>query len=410
MKYISLFSGIGGLEHRMISPVVYCESDPACRNVLARVFPKAEPWDDVRTLRPPRVDVVAGGWPCQDLTPAGRMTGLRASRSRLFFRMVEIAAAAKAHTVVAENVPHLVRLRKGRDFLAVLKALREVGYSVIAWRTLDARQFGLPQHRPRVYIVASRHKEVALALHRGVSDEWWYRLPVAKADGGRRCRSGQQVASFYWTGGGRRSICYSVGYTPTLKVGAGPPKGGTSPVAVYYGRRVRKLSPVECLALQGFEAKHFPIQRLGDTFRMAGNAVPRPVGQFVMESIEARDDLAGSREPSRELTADGVFMDGTIWTIRHERGALAVNLASFVNRRDTDSLSPQAAAGLLTRLIRSGRTIPQPLFDVLYELSLTVTTRLRGTRINSFKILHDEMDPIDYRASLARFERVGNAG
>src|SRR6266478_4776899 len=105
MKYLSVFSGIGGLESERVRPVLVCDSDPMCRKVLERRFPEIAVHDDVATLEPPKVDIVVGGWPCQDLTTAGKMGGINASRSGLFFEMVRIAKRAKAHTFVAENVP-----------------------------------------------------------------------------------------------------------------------------------------------------------------------------------------------------------------------------------------------------------------------------------------------------------------
>ena len=75
MKYISLFSGIGGLESSQKPPVLCCESDGDARWVLGRKFPNSELHDDVVSLVPPPADVVAGGWPCQDLSIAGQQRG-----------------------------------------------------------------------------------------------------------------------------------------------------------------------------------------------------------------------------------------------------------------------------------------------------------------------------------------------
>lgn len=110
MRYISLFSGIGGLESSSQTPLAVCEIDPWCQKVLSRKFPEAELSKDVRSFIPPAVDVVVGGWPCQDISAAGLRKGLAGERSGLFFRMLDVAIEAGAHTIVAENVPNLLRL------------------------------------------------------------------------------------------------------------------------------------------------------------------------------------------------------------------------------------------------------------------------------------------------------------
>ena len=133
MRYLSCFSGIGGLE-ATDSPVLLCEMDDDARRVLSEVHPSAELWPDVETLVPPRVDVVAGGWPCQDLSVAGLRAGLEGLKSRLLLEMLRVAKEAGAHTVVAENVPNLLRMRSGLEFRASLTAFHRFGFGCVAWR------------------------------------------------------------------------------------------------------------------------------------------------------------------------------------------------------------------------------------------------------------------------------------
>lgn len=109
VRYLSLFSGIGGLEHGSIPPLLYCEQDAACQTVLRERQPNVEIIGDVRDLTsPPKAEIVVGGWPCQDLSSAGILGGINGLRSGLFFDMVRIAKECKAHTLVGENVPNLV--------------------------------------------------------------------------------------------------------------------------------------------------------------------------------------------------------------------------------------------------------------------------------------------------------------
>lgn len=393
MKYISLFTGIGGLEHRSIAPVMMCESDAASRQVLAHIYQGIEIWPDVRSFPKIKADVVAGGWPCQDITIAGRMRGLRGHRSGLFFEMVKVARSSSAHTVVGENVPNLIGSRRGQDFATVLNELHGLGYGWVAWRMIDSREFGLPQARRRLFFIASRSRRLALSLHRDVSDEWI---------GGDRARGSRRgpCYGFYWTGGERRSLCLSKGYLPALKVGSSTSKG-TSPVGVFADGIVRKLTPAECLRVQGFsDVEPFEGHILGDVFRMAGNAVSRPVGEFVMAGAVGGIDAKPVIEmnPTDAVPECGVSNEGRMSRVVRLPRLAHRQLGGFLDR-DVEPLSPQASAGLLTRVIRGRRWIPPEMFDALYRRSRK-RTPLIGTRINSFEILDNEMRPLEFRSWL----------
>ena len=389
MKYISLFSGIGGLELSNAAPEYLCDADPDCAVVLSKVYPNIPIYPDVRKLPKLRADVCLAGWPCQDLTSAGRQAGMTGAHSSLFFHAIEVAKSAGVHTFIGENVPNLLRLRGGSELQVVLKSLLDAGFKNISWRQLNARQFGLPQERERIIIVASRIFDIAKAVHRPT---WPISLP--------RRNIRHEAAGFYWTGG-MRSICYSEGFVPALKVGASPPKGGTSPVAIFYKKKVRKLSASECVKLQGFESEYFDDILAGSVFRMAGNAVPRPMGRFAADTAAMSSSEEIAFVKSNSLGPNGLLKRGILYTVCHKIGTQAQNLSDYIDVQSKESLSSQAAAGLLSRLITAGKSIPLPLFDALYELS-TVRTKLLGTKVDSFKILHEELDPLRYRRNLLR--------
>lgn len=163
MRFISLFSGIGGFdlafERAGMKCVAVCEIDKNAQSVLRRHFPKAELFDDVRkvgknTHEPNSIDVLCGGFPCQDLSIAGKREGLAGERSGLWFEFHRIIKELKPRWVVIENVPGLLSSNKGQDFAIILQGLGECGYRY-AYRVLDAQYFGVPQRRRRVFIVAS---------------------------------------------------------------------------------------------------------------------------------------------------------------------------------------------------------------------------------------------------------------
>ena len=137
--------------------------DKHARKVLDRHFPNVPKHDDVRTAREwadeigltGSVELVCGGFPCQDLSVAGKRAGLAGERSGLFHDALAFATHVKAKTILLENVPGLLTSNKGRDFGTVLAELDNAGFHNIEWRVLDSQWFGVPQRRKRVFIVAS---------------------------------------------------------------------------------------------------------------------------------------------------------------------------------------------------------------------------------------------------------------
>src|SRR5262245_33155219 len=124
--YISLFSGMGGLEHPDISPTLLCESDGDCRAVLRARYASVPLENAVENLvRVPKSSFIVGGWPCQDLSIAGKQVGMAGARSSLFFEMMRVASAAQAHTIVGENVSNLLTIHDGADFRALLSNLSD---------------------------------------------------------------------------------------------------------------------------------------------------------------------------------------------------------------------------------------------------------------------------------------------
>ena len=102
------------------------------------------------------VDVLIGGFPCQDLSVAGKRKGFNGERSVLAFEFLRVAESLKPRWLVLENVPGLLSSNKGLDFQRLLSEVVASGYGGLAWRCLDARYFGVPQRRRRIFIVARR--------------------------------------------------------------------------------------------------------------------------------------------------------------------------------------------------------------------------------------------------------------
>ena len=154
----SLFSGIGGFEFGLertggFKTVWQCEIDPFCLKVLAKHWPDVKRFTDIKRMgvdeEIPCVDVICGGFPCQDISCAGKGAGIHAERSGLWWEMHRIIRMVRPRYVLVENVAAL--LNRGLD--EVLGSLAESGYDA-EWTILRACDFGLPHRRERIYLIA----------------------------------------------------------------------------------------------------------------------------------------------------------------------------------------------------------------------------------------------------------------
>lgn len=164
MNVGSLFAGVGGfdlgLERAGMVVDWQVEIDPCCRAVLARHFPEARRHEDIRQVGAEclaAVDLISGGFPCQDLSAAGKGAGIDGARSGLWSEFARIVRELRPRYVLVENVPALLTGKGKRWDRApvgrVLGDLAEAGYDA-EWACLSAREFGAPHLRKRVWIVA----------------------------------------------------------------------------------------------------------------------------------------------------------------------------------------------------------------------------------------------------------------
>ena len=161
MKFGSLFSGIGGFDLGLERAGMECawqvELDFYAGDILRRHWPNVKHLGDVKNVGKTNldpVDLICGGFPCQDLSVAGRRAGLAGERSGLWFEYHRILEELRPGWCIIENVPGLLSSNKGKDFAVILRGLVELGYGV-SWRVLDSQYFGVPQRRRRVFIVGS---------------------------------------------------------------------------------------------------------------------------------------------------------------------------------------------------------------------------------------------------------------
>ena len=166
MKFVDFFAGIGGirlgLEQAGHKCVGFCEFDKYARTAYKAMYNTEGEWEshDVRTVRPydvPNADLWSFGFPCQDISVAGKQKGLQAGeRSGLFYEVMRLLAGRKKEDrpkwLLIENVKNLLSIGNGFDFARLLLEVGGYGYS-LQWQVLNSKDYGVPQNRERVFIV-----------------------------------------------------------------------------------------------------------------------------------------------------------------------------------------------------------------------------------------------------------------
>ena len=159
LRVLDLFSGIGGFSLGLeraggFETVAFCEIEPYCRAVLAKHWPGVKQYDDVRTAEFPDADIVVGGFPCQDVSHAGKRAGLAGERSGLYRELVRALRVVQPKHAIVENVAALL----GDGMGTVLGDMAESGFD-LEWDCVPAQAIGAPHERNRVWIVAHAHSE-----------------------------------------------------------------------------------------------------------------------------------------------------------------------------------------------------------------------------------------------------------
>ena len=297
VRYVSLFSGIGGFElgieraHQAHSGTVsrqsrgtsvfdrrYCsepqnpergEHGPACvgfseidkhaTRIYRRHFPHHEPLGDITGIDArnlPDFDLLVAGFPCQAFSIAGKRGGFADTRGTLFFEIARIAREKQPPLLLLENVKGLLSHDEGRTFATILTTLDELGYD-LQWQVLNSKDFGVPQNRERVFIVGhfrgtprpevfpfTAPDQAAPQLHGEISNTLTARYEGA-TEAGTYVVEGELTAQRqplrYLN---RNQKAYSGDYAFTVD------SSQTSGIGV--GDQIRRLTPLECERLQGF--------------------------------------------------------------------------------------------------------------------------------------------------------------
>ena len=366
---VSLFSGIGGFElgfaRAGYTPLLFCEIDAAAKAVLSAAWPDVPLVEDVQTLPElPPCDVITAGFPCQDLSQAGRKVGIFGDRSSLvshLFRLLE-GMRFEPEWVVVENVPFMLSLDGGKAMDYVLSRFEALGFSW-AYRVVDVRAFGLPQRRPRVLLVASRINDPNRALASEVLPALVDEKPILVRPG--------SAYGFYWTEG-TRGLGWVRDGVPPIKGGSG--LGIPSSPAIWFPALNMLGTPTieDAERLQGFPsgwtapavvAGH----KSGARWKLVGNAVNVRVAEWLATQLALQHDhpepaeleIVPGRWPTAACGRGGRRrrLDLNLFPLREP----VQPIMSFLEA-DPKPLSLKAASGFLRRAETTPKLVYSPQF------------------------------------------------
>ncbi|XJN90688.1 DNA cytosine methyltransferase [Micrococcus luteus] len=385
-----LFAGIGGIEEGFrralgdgVSTDLLCEWWDPAKRVLASRFPDVELHPDVRELKdlPESVDVLAAGFPCTDLSQAGRTAGITGKQSGLVVHVFEMLSrrAAKGRalpTLLIENVPNMLSLDKGAAMRFLVDELEKLGYRW-AYRVVDTRSTGLPQRRRRVLLVASTTLDPKTVLF---ADEAQAR-PIADYS--------EDLFGFYWTEG-RGGLGWAPDAVPTLK--GGSTVGIASPPAIWVPGATPERSFVtptedDMEALQGFERGWTdvdlgltPARHRGTRGKLLGNAVTTRVAEWVAGRIA---------NPGEVVCPTTAWGNATTWPtaaaggrgerVRMEASEFPIlrpyeHLRTLVDVEAAPALSARAVAGFHSRLSKGNLGWHPGFREAVAESDTVLTT------------------------------------
>jgi len=373
LRIAGLFAGIGGIErglHQAGHKTEFlCEWDDPAQRVLRAHFDVSLVGDvcDLKARDVPPVDVLAGGFPCQDLSQAGRTEGIDGEKSGLVRQMFRLMRTMrpKPKWILVENVPFMLQLERGHAMRFLTDSLSDMGYTW-AYRIVDTRAFGLPQRRRRVVLLASKTEDPRTVL-------------FADEEGERSFEDvlGKTAYGFYWTEG-VRGLGWGIDAIPTFK--GGSTVGIPSPPAIWMPNGDIVTPAIrDAERLQGFPAdwtKHSvddKKKRNGPRWKLVGNAVSVPLAHWVgrrlarpgvpilgrnREIVDDRWPIAAWGRKGRAFSVPDI----SPWPVRYKYKSLASFLID-----EPKLLSHRATVGFRKRTQKGSLRFRPEFLDALDE-------------------------------------------
>jgi len=302
-KMIDLFAGIGGIRTGFINAfsenvevVFSSEIDKHAQETYYFNYGE-RPFGDITKIAeediPPH-DIILAGFPCQAFSVAGHRKGFEDTRGTLFFDVARIAKYHKPQVLFLENVKGFVTHDKGKTFEIVKKTLEDIGYKVFT-KVLNTKDYGIPQNRERIYIVCfldhkvdfkfpepikNRHS-IQNYLEKNVDERFYYKGKPLYDKLKDHVVNRNTVYQWrrHYVRENKNNVC------PTLTANMGT--GGHNVPIIHDGKDIRKLTPLECVKLQGFSNDfHFPkTMALSHQYKQAGNSVTVKVIEAIAKEI-----------------------------------------------------------------------------------------------------------------------------
>ncbi len=367
LQVVGLFAGIGGIELGLASAghesKLLCEIEPSAVAVLEEHFGETEKQLDICAMKglPKNTELVAAGFPCQDLSQAGKTVGITGSRSGLIGEVFRLLQRKRVEWILLENVSFMLQLGRGRALDVIMTELERLGYKW-AYRVVNSRAFGVPQRRERIYILASRHHDP--------------RNVLLVDDGAEPSdtRSFRYVpCGFYWTEG-LRGLGWAVDSVPTLK--GGSTIGIPSPPAIIFpSGRIAKPDIRDAERIQGFEEEWtLPAERVakrGARWKLIGNAVTVNAASWIGARLRNPGEYDATGDIEFGLSGSWPLAAWNIGTGRY-RAQLTTwpvqipsePLATFLHHELQD-LSERATAGFLSRAEVAKLRFPPGFLDAI---------------------------------------------
>ena len=308
MRVCSLFSGIGGIDlafQQAGFEIVWAnEFDRDAAKTYRHNFGGEHLVErDIKSVKTeviPDFDVLVAGFPCQPFSIAGKQKGFDDPRGNLFFEIARIVKDKRPPVIFLENVANLLQHDDGKTFLTIYNALVPYGYT-FKYRVMDAIEYGnVPQHRTRIFIVAFLDNDKCERF------EFPDKLKLTVKLNDILVRSARHDESYYYTDSSvyyedlKRIVTdklalykiYDSGVSrkahyvcPTLTANMGTFPDRVPIIKDDYG--IRKITPYECLALQGFPKEYrFPKIPMASAYKQCGNSVVVPVIRRMAERIK----------------------------------------------------------------------------------------------------------------------------
>ena len=290
IHYGSVCSGIEGAsvawQHLGWRPVWFAEIEKHCSALLKEKYPHVHNFGDMELIsrgKAEPIDLLVGGTPCQSFSVNGKRAGMDDARGNLARTYMRIIENFRPRWVIWENVPNVLRTNGGRDFGSIVGSLAHIGYGW-AYRVLDARHFGLPQRRKRLFLVGhSGNSSAAFAalFDRSTVLENGTATDETQED----CVAGIEGRVDGWTGD--TTPKRGAGVVPTLRA-----QQGGEGVGVVVNGRLRKLTLTEWERLQGLPDGYTSCMNSDTARRSAiGNGFPVNVMQWIGERIAFLESL-----------------------------------------------------------------------------------------------------------------------